>query len=125
VAAHRAEGAGVKLVFTCALRDLPDGAAKGFDWDGGGYARSGFLVRQGSAVHAYRNECPHAGNRLDWKPDAFLTKDRSLIMCSVHGANFRIHDGLCVAGPCMGRALTRLEAVVAGEQVEVRVSESA
>jgi nitrite reductase/ring-hydroxylating ferredoxin subunit len=114
----------VRKIFECALRELADGAAKGFEWDGGGYARCGFLVRQGDAVFAYRNECPHAGNRLDWKPDAFLTKDRGLIMCSVHGANFRIHDGLCVAGPCMGRALTQLEAVVSGERVEVRVVES-
>ena len=113
----------MRTVFECALRELPDGAAKGFDWDGGGYARCGFLVRRGDAVHAYRNECPHAGNRLDWKPDAFLTKDRSLIMCSVHGANFRIHDGLCVAGPCMGRALTPLEVRVGGGRVEVGIAD--
>ena len=112
-------------VFACELSELPDGGAKGFDWGGGGYARCGFLVRQGSQVHAYRNECPHAGNRLEWKPEAFLTKDRSLIMCSVHGANFRIHDGLCVAGPCMGRTLTALEVRVVGSRVEVSVAERA
>ena len=111
------------LAFSCALSELADGAAKGFEWDGGGYARCGFLVRQGDQVHAYRNECPHAGNRLEWKPDAFLTKDRSLIMCSVHGANFRIHDGLCVAGPCMGRVLTPLEVRVVADHVEVSVAE--
>lgn len=114
----------MRLVFECELESLRDGAAKGFDWDGGGYARCGFLVRQGDAVHAYRNDCPHAGNRLDWQPDAFLTKDRSLIMCSVHGANFRIHDGLCVAGPCMGRALTPLEVRIAGGKVEVSVADA-
>lgn len=111
----------MKPVFACRLDDLIDGAAKGFEWEGGGYARSGFLVRQGAAVHAYRNECPHAGNRLDWKPDAFLTKDRSLIMCSVHGANFRIHDGLCVAGPCMGAVLPELELRIVDGTVEVGV----
>ena len=77
-----------------------------------------------ATVHAYRNECPHAGNRLEWKPDAFLTKDGSLIMCSVHGANFRIHDGLCVAGPCMGRALTELAVSVVAGRVEVRLAEA-
>lgn len=112
-------------LFECALSELPDGGAKGFEWDGGGYARCGFLVRQGSQVRAYRNECPHAGNRLEWKPDAFLTKDRSLIMCSVHGANFRIHDGLCVAGPCMGRVLTPLAARVVDGRVEVRPADAA
>ena len=113
----------MRTVFACALDELADGAAKGFDWDGGGYARCGFLVRQGDAVHAYRDDCPHAGNRLEWKPDAFLTKDRRLIMCSVHGANFRIHDGLCVAGPCMGRSLTALAVRVAGGQVEIGVDD--
>lgn len=115
----------MKTLFECALADLTDGGAKGFDWDGGGYARCGFLVRRGAEVHAYRNECPHAGNRLEWKPDAFLTKDRSLIMCSVHGANFRIDDGFCVAGPCMGRALTALEVRVIEGRVEVSLADDA
>lgn len=115
----------MRTVFACAFAELEDGAARGFEWDGGGYARCGFLVRRGDRVHAYRNECPHAGNRLDWKPDAFLTKDRSLIMCSVHGANFRIHDGLCIAGPCMGRTLTALEVGRSGDRVEVLADERA
>ncbi len=114
----------MKLVFDVALAELVDGAARGFDWDGGGYARCGFLVRRGDQVHAYRNECPHAGNRLEWKPDAFLTKDGSLIMCSVHGANFRIHDGLCIAGPCMGRVLTELAVSVVAGRVEIRLADA-
>lgn len=113
----------MRTVFVCTLDELPEGGAKGFEWDGGGYARCGFLVRRDDQVHAYRNECPHAGNRLEWKPDAFLTKDRSLIMCSVHGANFRIHDGFCVAGPCMGRSLTALEARVVAGRIEVGVAD--
>lgn len=115
----------MKVVFEAPLDSLADGEAKGFEWDGGGWGRCGFLVRRGDAVHAYRNECPHAGNRLEWKPDAFLTKDRRLIMCSVHGANFRIHDGLCVAGPCMGRVLTALEVGYSGDRVEVLVEDGA
>lgn len=103
---------GVRVVFRCLLTDLTDGAAKGFEWEGGGYGQNGFLVRQGAQVHAYLNQCPHTGGRLDWKPDAFLTKDRGLIMCSTHGANFRIDDGFCTAGPCMGLSLRRLAARV-------------
>jgi nitrite reductase/ring-hydroxylating ferredoxin subunit len=113
----------MKVVHRVALAELADGGARGFEWEGGGYARCGFLVRQGDAVYAYRNECPHAGNRLEWKPDAFLTKDRSLIMCSVHGANFRIHDGFCVAGPCLGRALAPLALRRDGDAIEVLLPE--
>jgi nitrite reductase/ring-hydroxylating ferredoxin subunit len=107
-------------VFRCALGALPEGAAKGFEWDGGGFGRNGFVVRRGGAVHAYLNQCPHTGGRLDWKPDAFLTKDRSLIMCSTHGANFRIDDGFCTAGPCMGMSLRPLAAALDGDDVVVR-----
>jgi nitrite reductase/ring-hydroxylating ferredoxin subunit len=73
---------------------------------------TGFIVRHRNAVYAYRNVCPHAGNPLHWKHHAFLTKDRSLIMCSVHGAVFDIESGRCVGGPCRGHALTPLRAAV-------------
>ncbi|MGH8283179.1 MAG: Rieske (2Fe-2S) protein [Gammaproteobacteria bacterium] len=56
-------------------------------------------------MRAYRNICPHAGNFLNWKEDAFLTRDKSLIMCSAHGALFNPASGVCVAGPCVGHAL--------------------
>jgi len=66
----------------------------------------------GEAVFAYRNVCPHAGNPLHWKPHAFLSKKRDLILCSVHGATFDIETGKCVGGPCPGRALTPLRVAV-------------
>jgi nitrite reductase/ring-hydroxylating ferredoxin subunit len=65
-------------------------------------------VAHGGAVHAYRNRCPHRGVPLDWMPDQFLNADGTLIQCATHGALFRIHDGLCVAGPCIGRSLQPL-----------------
>jgi nitrite reductase/ring-hydroxylating ferredoxin subunit len=108
-------------VFRSPLIALRDGDARGFEWDDGGNGRCGFLVRRGEQVFAYHDRCPHTGGRLEWKPDAFLTKDRSLIMCSVHGANFRIHDGHCVAGPCFGRALEPLIVERQGDEVVVRV----
>jgi nitrite reductase/ring-hydroxylating ferredoxin subunit len=66
-------------------------------------------VRQGDAVHVYVNSCPHIGTPLDWMPDRFLSADGSHIICATHGAEFRISDGECVYGPCMG---DRLEAVM-------------
>lgn len=98
----------------CALDDLDDHAARGFAIPGGLY--DGFVVRRGDRVHAYLNTCPHQGNRLDWKPDAFLTRNRELIMCSVHGAVFEIDGGMCVGGPCVGKSLRPLPVrVVDGE----------
>ena len=100
-----------------ALADIDDGAARGFEIPGGLY--DGFLVRRGDRVYAYLNTCPHQGNRLDWKPDAFLTRNRELIMCSVHGAVFEIDSGMCVGGPCVGRTLRPLEARVVDGRVLV------
>ncbi|MGH8401563.1 MAG: Rieske (2Fe-2S) protein [Gammaproteobacteria bacterium] len=101
----------------CRLADLPDQEARGFSFPGAQFPDEYFVVRRGDAVYGYRNQCPHAGNFLNWKPDAFLTRDRSLIMCSAHGALFEPESGDCVAGPCTGRTLDRLR--VAVEQDEI------
>ncbi len=49
------------------------------------------------------------GNTLDWKPDAFLTVEQDYILCATHGAFFEIEDGMCVAGPCLGRSLAPIK----------------
>ena len=102
----------------CALEDIEDPGAKGFvipdDW-----SLHAFVVRKGGDVYAYINACPHAGRPLHWAPDAFLTRDRRLIMCSAHGAIFEIETGICVAGPCPGARLRALSVRVAGGLVDV------
>jgi nitrite reductase/ring-hydroxylating ferredoxin subunit len=96
----------------CRLEDIPDPGARGFSLPGAALPDEWFLVRRGQAVHAYRNVCPHAGRFLNWKPDAFLTRDLSLIMCSGHGALFDPDSGHCVAGPALGRALESLPVTI-------------
>jgi nitrite reductase/ring-hydroxylating ferredoxin subunit len=117
--AKRGGVSGDKGLDVCDLEALADGGALGFEYTLAGAPRAGFLVRRGAAVFAYRNVCPHAGNPLNWKPDAFLTRDRQRIMCSVHGALFEIESGLCVAGPCTGRSLTALRAEIRDGRVIV------
>ena len=65
-------------------------------------------MRRGERVFAYVNACPHIAVPLDWTPRRFLNDAGSLVVCSVHGAEFRVEDGLCLHGPCKG---DRLEAV--------------
>ena len=91
----------------CRLAELESGA-RGFTLGGGDWPLRGFVVRVGGAVCGYLNRCPHAGHPLDLLPGRFLTADGSLILCSSHGALFEKSTGYCVAGPCMGRALTPL-----------------
>ena len=101
----------------CRLDDLPDGGCKGFPTaPGDSVAGSGapwqaglFAVRQDDRVFVYVNSCPHIGTPLDWLPDRFLLHDGSRIICATHGAEFRIADGECLLGPCLGQ---RLESVV-------------
>lgn len=107
----------------CALADLPDPGARGFSPPGAVFPDEYFLVRHGAVVRAYRNCCPHAGNCLNWKPDAFLTRDRRLIMCSVHGALFDPTSGRCVAGPCPGRSLEALQVRIEDGSVVVYFGE--
>jgi nitrite reductase/ring-hydroxylating ferredoxin subunit len=101
----------VSLRRLCALADIPDGGGKGF-WFGQDTERFGlFLIRRGDEIHAYENSCPHRFTPLDWLPDRFLDRDGTHILCATHGALFRIEDGFCVSGPCVGDRLRRVALV--------------
>jgi nitrite reductase/ring-hydroxylating ferredoxin subunit len=96
----------------CALEDIPDQKARGFTLGDGEKKIDFFIVRKGDEIFGYINSCPHTGINLDWQPDQFLDLTGHQIQCSTHGALFRIKDGYCVYGPCMGRSLTPVELVV-------------
>jgi nitrite reductase/ring-hydroxylating ferredoxin subunit len=90
------------------MDDLEVRGARAFTIGGGRWPLRGLVVRTAAGVHAYINNCPHAGHPLDLIPGRFLTADGSLLLCSSHGALFEKSTGLCVAGPCAGRALVPL-----------------
>lgn len=99
------------------LADLADGGAQGFD-----PLREGrdtmFVVRHGSRVFAYRNACPHVDfARMEWKKNEFLNAARTHIRCSAHGALFRIDDGVCEAGPCVGSILGHVAVEVRDDEL--------
>ncbi len=89
-----------------AVKDIPYGGSKGFHTETSDERLLYLAVRRGNEVFVYRNACPHTGMPLDFQPGRFLTADGALIQCSTHGAKFRIEDGVCVSGPCMGDRLT-------------------
>jgi len=102
----------------CRLADIPDGGARGFAVEGPDLAQRLVVVRRGEAVYAYVNSCPHVPSRLDFEPGEFLDETGDLLECQGHGAQFRIEDGVCVEGPCEGRALLPAPVrVVAGRVV--------
>ena len=74
----------------------------------GDWPLRGFVVRVSDGVRAYVNRCAHLDYPLNYLPHEFLTHDRSMILCYVHGAIFEKATGYCVAGPCSGLSLHAL-----------------
>ena len=103
----------------CRLAEIPDPGSRGFDFKEGDDLRSVFVVRKHGTVRAYENSCPHTEGPLDWVPDQFLTREKDKILCATHGALFRIEDGHCLAGPCIGESLTSLPVSIEGDTVAV------
>jgi nitrite reductase/ring-hydroxylating ferredoxin subunit len=118
------DGAPARPEFLCRLADVPEGGGRGF-WFGADTARFGvFVIRQGNAVWAYANSCPHRGTPLDWLPDRFLDRDGRHILCATHGALFRIADGFCVSGPCAGSRLRPVEILRRGARLFLAARQS-
>ncbi len=89
----------------CLLSEIPDGTARGFEVPGPDGPVALIVLRQGAAVRAYVNACPHVGTPLNIAEDRFFTRDGRYLLCRTHGARFRPEDGVCVSGPCVGAGL--------------------
>ncbi|MFP4273156.1 MAG: PfkB family carbohydrate kinase [Halothiobacillaceae bacterium] len=114
-----ADGARAEKTQVVALAELPDPGSRELTLVDGHATRRVFLVRSGDMLKAYENRCPHIGAELNWQPDQFLDAEGREIVCAVHGARFRIDDGLCIHGPCAGEALTPVPVVVENGQVRL------
>ncbi|MEP7313631.1 MAG: Rieske 2Fe-2S domain-containing protein [Pseudomonadota bacterium] len=101
------------------LADVADGGSRAFTLGEGEWPLRGMLIRDGDAVQAYVNRCPHAGHQLNFMSDNFLTPDRQLIICRSHDAMFDKASGVCVAGPCPGESLTRIAIVIESGKVKL------
>ncbi len=87
------------------LGAILDGQGREFAFGGGKAPFRMFVVRQGERAWGYVNVCPHFSLPLNYRPDEFMSSDGTLIMCTMHFALFRIEDGLCVDGTCVGHYL--------------------
>jgi nitrite reductase/ring-hydroxylating ferredoxin subunit len=102
----------------CRLDDIPADGARGFAAAPGGFTGL-FAVRKAGRVFVYVNSCPHIGLPLEPLPDRFLDHRKHTIICAAHGARFRIEDGLCLSGPCIGEALEPVASRIVDGQVVV------
>ena len=89
----------------CLLDEIPDPGSRGFHFRAGGQLFLGFVVRRGEALVGYVDSCPHTGQPLGGPTGRLVTREGDLILCTGHGALFRIGDGVCTSGPCAGQRL--------------------
>jgi nitrite reductase/ring-hydroxylating ferredoxin subunit len=90
----------------CRVEAVPEGGGCGFRFGSGPDLESLFVVKQGGALYAYVSSCPQIGTPLNFLPDRFFDRDGKHLLCSTHGARFRVADGYCIGGPCAGKSLT-------------------
>lgn len=105
----------------CAEAEIKEGQGRGFVFGSDLERQAVFVIRWHGTLHAYRNTCPHAGTPLDWPENRFFDLSGTYLMCGTHGAIFRPDDGLCIEGPCIGRALEPLALRVEDNAIAVAV----
>lgn len=104
-----------------ALADLPDPGAVSLTLGEGPARREVLIVRQGARVTAFVDACPHAFVPLGDGLTPLLDRDNpGLLVCSFHGARFDAGTGLCVSGPCRGKALTPLAIEIRAGRIRLR-----
>jgi len=103
--------------FLCKTTDLDATQAKSLTAEIEGETQDIFLVRNAMDIFAYIDRCPHAGTALEWRQDHFLDDKFTHIICATHGAQFRIENGYCFAGPCKQLSLTALPLEISGSSI--------
>lgn len=101
----------------CAEAEISEGEGRGFVFGAGLEREAVFVIRWKGALRGYRNSCPHVGTPLDWPENRFFDTEGAYLMCGTHGAVFRPEDGLCIEGPCAGKALTPVEIKVESGEI--------
>jgi len=100
-------------------RKLAHGESATFELEREGELSPGFVLRHGGGWVAYLNRCPHWSVDLDMGDERFYAPDLDRIYCKNHGALFRVIDGVCDHGPCLGQALTPLVVELEGDDAWV------
>lgn len=90
----------------CRVEEVPEGGGRGFRFGSGPDLSAIFVVKKAGALYAYVNSCPHVGTPLNFLPDRFFDRGAEHLLCTTHGALFRVEDGHCLDGPCAGKRLT-------------------
>lgn len=96
----------------CEISDLDEGEAVGRDVPFQDRDVPVIVLLKNQSCLVFLNSCPHTGVRLEWRADDFLDQSNTYFQCAMHGALFKTADGMCIAGPCIGASLLRLDTTV-------------
>lgn len=94
-----------------ALEDAGENATLEIRFGQGRMAFSMIVLASDAGPRAFVNLCPHYSMPLDAGTGRFRNK-AGLLECLQHFAQFRTHDGVCVAGACPGASLDSIPLVV-------------
>jgi nitrite reductase/ring-hydroxylating ferredoxin subunit len=100
------------------------GESHTFEFERDGKALPGFVLRHEAGLFAYLNRCPHWAVDLDMGDERFYAADVDRIYCKNHGALFRVTDGVCDWGPCLGKALYAFELTLEGDDAWISEPEA-
>ena len=114
---------GNQSTFVARAEEIAPGRSKKFLlWCGGGEVEA-FVVNHEGTLHAYVNRCCHVPMTMDWIDNQFFTEDGRYIQCATHGAWYEPGSGECVAGPPVGRCLTRVPLTIRDGEVYAKCPE--
>ena len=67
------------------------------------------ILRKEGNLRAYLNICRHLPIPLGFIGDRLADAAKTHLICSTHGARYRMIDGYCDDGPCEGKSLYPIE----------------
>ena len=79
------------------------------------------LLDNQGCVRGYENLCKHLPIPLSTHEETFFDDDSLHLFCRTHGAKYRLHDGLCIEGPCQGESLNAMHVFVEDDEVWIKI----
>lgn len=99
------------------LADLQAKQAVKFSYRDEGIQREAFVALFQGQVICYQNSCRHIPITLDYGDGRFFNREGTHFICQTHGATYEPLTGRCIAGPCPGTMLKKLEVELVGDEI--------
>ena len=99
------------------MDDIPDGACLEVIYGEDLKKLRIVACRDGAAVWAYVNSCPHFRLPLNGQSKSFFIPAPRQVMCAFHCAIFRFEDGMCIDGPARGLDLDSVSVAIEAGRV--------